>query len=138
MGGELTAMTSQEFKACVEKRGWNPITLAVRWRLKKRRLFQVMSYEEGKRPLYYDDAVRGLPILKRGQSPVELVPMTPGEVRYAVESKGWSVETLAIRWALSIRRIQQILADQADKRPLYYDDAIRNLPVCKKKNDSGS
>lgn len=43
-----------------------------------------------------------------------------------MESRGWTPEMLAIRWCMTKRRIQQIMADS--ERPRYYDDAVDNLP----------
>lgn len=34
---------------------------------------------------------------------------------------------LAIRWGMTKRRVQQIMADEM--RPRYYDDAVENLPI---------
>ena len=57
----------------------------------------------------------------------ELVPMTPEALRAEIKRRGWEPEMLAIRWAMSKRRVHQIIAD-AD-RPRYYDDAIMSLPA---------
>ena len=57
----------------------------------------------------------------------ELVPMSPEAFKAEMDSRGWTHELLALRWGLSKRRAQQIVAD-AD-RPRYYDDAVRALPV---------
>lgn len=53
--------------------------------------------------------------------------ITPDEFRQAMESRGWTADMLAIRWCLTKRRIQQIMADR--DRPRYYDDAVENLPI---------
>lgn len=57
----------------------------------------------------------------------ELTPLTPAEFKKILSDKGWETDMLAIRWGMSKRRVQQIIAD-AD-RPRYYDDAIANLPI---------
>lgn len=55
-----------------------------------------------------------------------LDPLPPEEFRRQLESRGWTAKLLGMRWGVSARRVQQIIAD-AD-RPRYYDDAINNLP----------
>lgn len=57
----------------------------------------------------------------------ELIPMSPEAFKAEMESRGWSYDLLALRWGLSKRRAQQIVAD--GDRPRYYDDAVRALPV---------
>lgn len=56
-----------------------------------------------------------------------LAVKTSDEFKQAMENRGWSAEMLAIRWCMTKRRIQQIMADQ--DRPRYYDDAVENLPI---------
>lgn len=56
-----------------------------------------------------------------------LAVKTPDEFKQAMDSRGWSAEMLAIRWCMTKRRIQQIMADT--DRPRYYDDAVDNLPI---------
>lgn len=60
-----------------------------------------------------------------------LAVKTPDEFKKAMESRGWAPEMLAIRWCMTKRRIQQIMADHA--RPRYYDDAVENLPIVMRK-----
>lgn len=57
----------------------------------------------------------------------ELVPMTPEAFKAEIKRRGWEPELLAIRWAMTKRRVNQIIAD-AD-RPRYYDDAVMALPA---------
>jgi hypothetical protein len=57
----------------------------------------------------------------------QLAVKTPDEFKQAMNSRGWEAEMLAIRWGMTKRRIQQIMADP--DRPRYYDDAVDNLPV---------
>lgn len=57
----------------------------------------------------------------------KLSPLSPEEFKKVLADKGWSADSLAARWGMTKRRIQQIVAD-AD-RPRYYDDAIGNLPI---------
>jgi hypothetical protein len=52
---------------------------------------------------------------------------TPDDFKQAMDSRGWKAEMLAIRWCMTKRRIQQIMADP--NRPRYYDDAVDNLPI---------
>lgn len=61
----------------------------------------------------------------------EIVPMSSEAFGNEIEKRGWNPELLGVRWGLSKRRIQQIIAD-AD-RPRYYDDAVMNLPILIKK-----
>jgi hypothetical protein len=56
-----------------------------------------------------------------------LAVKTPDEFKQAMESRGWDPEMLAVRWCMTKRRIQQIMADS--ERPRYYDDAVENLPI---------
>lgn len=59
---------------------------------------------------------------------IKVLPVkTPGEFEQAMKSRGWEPEMLAMRWNLTKRRIQQIMADP--DRPRYYDDAVDNLPI---------
>lgn len=59
---------------------------------------------------------------------IELLAVkNPAEFRQAMESRGWAPEMLAIRWGMTKRRVQQIMADK--DRPRYYDDAVENLPI---------
>lgn len=57
----------------------------------------------------------------------KLSPLSPEEFKKVLDDKGWSADSLAARWGMTKRRVQQITAD-AD-RPRYYDDAIGNLPI---------
>lgn len=58
---------------------------------------------------------------------IEISRLTPEEFKSAVNSKKWTYRALAKRWRLSEVRISQIARDAG--RPLYYDDAIRALPI---------
>lgn len=57
----------------------------------------------------------------------ELVPMAPEAFKAQIQLRGWNPDLLAIRWGMTKRRVNQIIAD-AD-RPRYYDDAIMALPA---------
>ncbi|EGH05477.1 hypothetical protein PSYAE_26670, partial [Pseudomonas amygdali pv. aesculi str. 0893_23] len=57
----------------------------------------------------------------------ELVPMAPEAFKAEIKRRGWEPELLAIRWAMSKRRVHQIIAD--GDRPRYYDDAVMALPA---------
>lgn len=52
---------------------------------------------------------------------------TPEEFRKTMESKGWTLEMLGLRWDVTPRRVRQIMMDTT--RPRYYDDAVENLPL---------
>lgn len=62
---------------------------------------------------------------------LEIVPMSSETFGKEIEERGWNPELLGVRWGLSKRRIQQIIADV--DRPRYYDDAVMNLPILIKK-----
>lgn len=62
-------------------------------------------------------------------SSTEIERLTPEEFKTLVRGKKWTYRALALRWQLSETRISQIARD--DDRPLYYDDAIRALPIRK-------
>lgn len=51
---------------------------------------------------------------------------TPTEFKLTARGKGWTYRDIAKRWQLSETRISQ-LANDID-RPLYYNDALANLP----------
>lgn len=57
----------------------------------------------------------------------ELIPMPPEKFRTELARRGWDAEMLRIRWGMTKRRVQQIIADE--DRPRYYDDAILALPT---------
>lgn len=57
----------------------------------------------------------------------ELIPMSPDAFKAELKARGWTPELLSIRWGMTKRRVQQIIADES--RPAYYDDAIRGLPI---------
>ncbi|AZQ13310.1 hypothetical protein STH12_04284 (plasmid) [Shewanella khirikhana] len=61
----------------------------------------------------------------------ELKPVAPDDLKELIAKKGWSPELIAMRWGMTKRRVQQIIADT--DRPRYYDDAINNLPLIVKK-----
>lgn len=134
---ELIPMTGDELKADLERRGWNAERIAQRWCISKRRAQQIQGYKEGERPRYYDDAIHGLPLIKaRRKAPIvvpEMVPMTSDQLKAELAVRGWTAETLALRWGITRRRAQQILSYKDGERPCYYDDAIRGLPLLKKK-----
>lgn len=56
-----------------------------------------------------------------------LIPMTPDAFKAEISRKGWDAQMIATRWAISKRRVLQIIADS--DRPRYYDDAIMALPA---------
>jgi hypothetical protein len=58
---ELVPMSPDSFRNEMESRGWTPELLAQRWGMTKRRAQQIVA--DADRPRYYDDAVRGLPII---------------------------------------------------------------------------
>lgn len=56
----------------------------------------------------------------------ELIPMPPDDFKAVMDERGWTYLMLSKRWAMTERRVRQIVKD-AD-RPRYYDDAVRALP----------
>lgn len=56
-------MSPEEFKAEVHRRGWTYRALGERWDLSENWISKIARKED--RPMHWDDAVRGLPILKR-------------------------------------------------------------------------
>ncbi len=54
-------------------------------------------------------------------------PMMPEEFKRVIRSKGWLMKEVAVRWNISKVRMSQICNDRT--RPLYYDDAVRGLPI---------
>lgn len=65
----------------------------------------------------------------------ELVPMSPDSFRSAMATRGWTAEMVALRWRMTKRRVQQIVADV--DRPRYYDDAVGALPYLTKAAENG-
>lgn len=55
----IEPMTPEEFKQVLRAKGWQIQELAVRWKMSRVRASQICN--DAERPLYYDDAVRGLP-----------------------------------------------------------------------------
>lgn len=64
---------------------------------------------------------------KKIHSQTEIERLTPQEFKELVVGKKWTYRALALRWLLSETRISQIARDAG--RPLYYDDAVRSLPL---------
>lgn len=58
---------------------------------------------------------------------LNITSLSPADFKALVNGKGWTYRDLAKRWRLSEVRISQIARDAG--RPLYYDDAIRSLPI---------
>lgn len=56
-------MTSEQFKAEFKQRGWTGRTLAVRWEVSEAWISKIAKNSE--RAAHWDDAVRGLPHLKK-------------------------------------------------------------------------
>lgn len=63
----------------------------------------------------------------KGVVMVEIKRLSPDEFKAVLDGKGWTADLLAVRWGMTRRRIQQIVADA--ERPRYYDDAVANLPI---------
>lgn len=55
----IEPMTPDEFKKILFGKGWQIKELAVRWNISRVRASQICN--DAARPLYYDDAVKGLP-----------------------------------------------------------------------------
>lgn len=62
----LARMSPEEFKELVRGKGWTYRALAVRWAMSETRVSQIAR--DAERPLYYDDAIRALPEIRRGKS----------------------------------------------------------------------
>lgn len=60
---ELEPMTPEAFKAEILRKGWEPVLLATRWGMTRRRVLQIIA--DADRPRYYDDAVMALPAILR-------------------------------------------------------------------------
>lgn len=60
-------MTSEEFKAEYEKKGWTPIPLANRWGCSKTRIHQIAKEvgDNHKKKQAYIDMLHGLPYLEK-------------------------------------------------------------------------
>ncbi len=60
---QLVPMTPDAFRTELKTRGWTAQMLSERWGMTKRRVMQIIADVD--RPRYYDDAVRGLPLVSR-------------------------------------------------------------------------
>jgi plasmid maintenance system antidote protein VapI len=59
--------------------------------------------------------------------PIRKITALPGaSLRIELDNRGWNVRLLSERWAMTRRRVEQII--KADERPCYLDDAIKGLP----------
>lgn len=56
-------MSPEEFKSEVQRRGWTYRALGERWDVSENWISKIARNED--RPLHWDDAVRGLPIILR-------------------------------------------------------------------------
>lgn len=65
----LERMSSQEFKGMLIGKGWQVNEVASRWGLKRVRMSQILADED--RPLYYDEALRALPVRIQTQKNAE-------------------------------------------------------------------
>lgn len=122
----LTPLPGVAFRIEINNNGWDERTLSLRWMLSRQRIRQIVKADA--RPLYLDDAIKGLPVLL-GNPGDEVKPLSPQVSTLYLDTltrKGWTTRQLAIRWALTKRRIDQIIADE--DRPRYYEDALAGLP----------
>lgn len=119
-----SALTSDEFRDLLASKGWTVHDLVSRWGRSIRRIHQIATNES--RSPYYQDALRGLPSRKRRRPDVPLDLLSREETDALIASKGWTAETLGLRWELSMRRVHQIFADP--ERGMHFDDALRGLP----------
>jgi hypothetical protein len=55
----IESIPAHEFKRIIHAKGWQMKEVAVRWGMSRVRMSQICNNLP--RPLYYDDAVRGLP-----------------------------------------------------------------------------
>lgn len=58
-------LTPDEFRSTYEAKGFNGVALAAYWNLGTVRISQIVN--DTKRPWYFDDAVKGLPELKKSK-----------------------------------------------------------------------
>lgn len=122
----LTPLPSVAFRIELQNNGWDESTLSQRWMLSRQRVRQIVKADV--RPLYLDDAIKGLPVLLDA-SRMSVAPLSLQGSRLfqdTLKHKGWTTQLLAARWGLTKRRIDQIIADEC--RPRYYDDALAGLP----------
>lgn len=56
----IERLSADDFKRTAYARGWKMHEVAQRWGMTKIRISQICNHKA--RPLYYDDAVRGLPL----------------------------------------------------------------------------
>jgi hypothetical protein len=83
----FVSTTASDFVAAYESRGWTQKALAQRWGIHRTRLWQIA--QDPARPSYWDDALRGLPMLarklpkKRAGRPRGQVRRLPRGLRYA-------------------------------------------------------
>lgn len=57
----LPTKTPEDFRGVMANRGWTADMLAIRWKMTKRRILQIVADKE--RPRYYDDAIDNLPVV---------------------------------------------------------------------------
>lgn len=75
-----TRLTAEQFVAAFEGKGWTHVALAAHWRVHRTRIWQIAR--DPQRPPYFDDAVRGLPVV--GAALAKKRPGRPrGKVRKA-------------------------------------------------------
>ncbi|MHD0644486.1 hypothetical protein ACYPKM_02465 [Pseudomonas aeruginosa] len=123
-------MSDQEWREMLLEKNWTPQLLAERWSLERRRVYGIqVTTERWPRKVFYDDALKGLPFLEdqNDSSLVHVPRLLPEEFIALWQAKNWTDELLAIRWKVKLRRIEQIAEDPL--RSIYYDDALRSLPV---------
>lgn len=58
-------LTPDEFKVLVKSKGWSYRDLAVRWSITPSYVTRLAQNEQ--RPVHWDDAVRGLPVVMRSK-----------------------------------------------------------------------
>jgi Mor family transcriptional regulator len=59
----ISSLSPADFKALVNGKGWTYRDLAKRWKLTEVRISQIARDTD--RPMYYDEAARGLPTRKK-------------------------------------------------------------------------
>lgn len=105
----------------LSRRGWTAERLAIRWGMPAGSV-NALLYNPN-RSVSVDDATSLLAPYFDGAKQVRL---DGPEIRRLLADKGWKPSTLALRWNLSSRRINQLVSDL--DRPAIYNDAFANLP----------
>lgn len=61
--GTIPCLSAEAFRAIAKEKGWTMVGVGIRWGLTKTRMSQIVN--DPQRRIYYDDAVRGLPNIRK-------------------------------------------------------------------------